>query len=119
MSSFFLILSALCFMATWGIHGRAVYSGNPGEWCGYMDVPLLSAIPWICGYLIAVIPEVLVFDISWGWLLLINILATWLIGPIIANIFLSIFKTGKGAGADIIFAIAIAIVTLIVGLLLK
>lgn len=113
MSIFFLCISTICFIAAYGIHMFA--KNNVLDWCGYMSVPLLTMIPWISGFILAVIPETIICGIAWWWMFLINLIIVWLLGPLFASMFLKRFATGKGAGMDIIVALVIGFITLIIG----
>ncbi len=92
---------------------------NPMSWCGYMEVPFMAAIPWISGFVLAVIPEVILLkNIYWVWILLGNAVLVFILGPAITKFFLIRFASGKGAGYDIIIAIIIGAVTLGISLLI-
>lgn len=112
-----MVISAMCFIAAFGVHIQA--SNSSDGWCGYMEIPWMSAIPWICGFLLAVIPESLLFNLSWWWLFLINIPIVYILGPLFTGIIMRRIASGKGAGVDIITSICIALITLIIGILLK
>ena len=88
------------------------------SYCGYMDIPLMAAIPWISGFVLAVIPEaILLENIFWLWVLLGNAVFLFIFGPIITNFYLKRFASGKGAGYDIFIAIVMGFVTLGISLL--
>lgn len=113
MSTFLLIFSAICFIAAFGIH---MYAKNDVmAWCGYMASPLFSAVPWISGYVLAVIPECLLFDLFWLWVFFINLIIVGVGGPLFARIFIRMFSSGKGAGLDILIALIVGLVTLAIG----
>lgn len=116
MSTFFLLISAICFIAAFGVHMQGKTSA--GDWCPYMDVPWMSAIPWVCGFVLAVIPESFIFDIEWWWLFLINIPVVTILGPFLTGFVMRRIASGKGAGVDIIVSMIIAIVTLIIGIII-
>ena len=92
---------------------------EPIWWCGYMSVPWMCAIPWISGFVLAVIPELQLFRIYWLWMFLINLILVSAFGPLITRFFLHRFASGKGAGFDIIIAIVLGVVFLLIGLLVK
>lgn len=117
MSTFLLIISAICFTSGFGIHAFA--SRSIGGWCGYMSYPLLRIIPWISGFVLAVIPETILFDMEWYWVFLINIAVQMILGQFLTIVFLRWFATGKGAGFDILISLIIAIVTLVIGLVIE
>lgn len=115
MSAFLFIVSALCFIAAFGVH---LYGKN-NDWCGYMEVPWMSAIPWISGFILAVIPETLLFNIDWWWMFLINIPVVYILGPLFTQIIMRRIASGKGAGVDVLVSMAIAIITLIIGVVIR
>jgi hypothetical protein len=121
MSTLFLVISTICFIAAWGIHviAKSLANSDVSFYCPYMSVPLMCAVPWISGFVLAVIPEAVFIDLSWYWVLLINIPITLLLGFLCANIILRRFATGKGAGWDIIVSIVMGLITLAIGLLLN
>lgn len=115
MSTFLLIVSAICFIATFGIHMRGKNTAD--GWCPYMEVPWMSAIPWVSGFVLAVIPECYLFGIRWWWLFLINILVVSILGPLFTDFVMRRIASGKGTGVDMIISISIAIVTMIIGIM--
>ena len=60
-------------------------NGDPLSYAGYLSSPLLSSIPWISGFILAVIPECLIFNVTWYWMFLINIAGIYILGPIITK----------------------------------
>ncbi|MBO5902035.1 MAG: hypothetical protein J6Q36_06445 [Alistipes sp.] len=117
MSTFCLIISVMCFISAFGVHIQC--SNRVDGWCPYMAIPWMSAIPWISGFVLAVIPESFLFDIRWWWLFLINIPVVYIIGPLFTSIVMRRITSGKGAGFDVIISMMIALVALIIGILLK
>ena len=115
MSAFLFIVSALCFIAAFGVH----MCGKNNDWCGYMEVPWMSAIPWISGFILAVIPETLLFNIDWWWMFLINIPVVYIFGPLFTRIIMRRIASSKGAGVDVLVSMAIAIITLIIGVVIR
>ncbi len=94
-------------------------NGGPLSYVGYLSSPLLSSIPWISGFILSVIPECLIFNITWYWMFLINIVGVYILGPIITKFFLVRMTSGKGLGMDAFIALIIGIVALIVGLIFR
>lgn len=121
MSTFLLILSTICFIAAFGIHmcAKGLAETDFGAYCGYMSVPWMCAIPWISGFILAVIPETILSGISWIWVFLINALVVFILGPALTNVYMKRLASGKGAGVDIIIALLIGITTLIIAIALK
>lgn len=117
MSTFCFIISTMCFISAFGAHIQG--SNRVDGWCPYMEIPWMSAIPWISGFVLAVIPETYLFDIRWWWLFLINIPLVYIVGPLFTGIVMRRIASGKGTGYDVLISIIIAIVTLIIGILIK
>lgn len=116
LSTILLCISALCFIAVFGIH---IYIINSGGFYGYTRSLLLKSIPWLSGHVLAVIPECLAFEIYWIWMFLINLAIVYLLGPILTRLFLREFSSGKGLGLDMFIAFIIGIVVLIIGWIIK
>ena len=68
---------------------------------------------------LAVIPECLIFNVTWYWMFLINIAGIYILGPIITKFFLVRMASGKGLGMDAFIALIIGIITLILGLIFR
>ena len=94
-------------------------NGDPLSYAGYLSSPLLSSIPWISGLILAVIPECLIFNVTWYWMFLINIAGIYILGPIITKFFLVRMASGKGLGMDAFITLIIGIITLILGLIFR
>ena len=94
-------------------------NGDPLSYAGYLSSPLFSSIPWISGFILAVIPECLIFNVTWYWMFLINIAGIYILGPIITKFFLVRMASGKGLGMDAFIALIIGIITLILGLIFR
>lgn len=114
MSTIFLIISTISFIAAWGIHMLA--KNGVFGYHSYLFVPWKCAIPWISGYGLAVIPETVLLNISWYWVLLINIPITIMLGFWSAKFILRRFASGKGVGLDITISIIVGVVFLAIGL---
>ena len=52
------------------------------------------------------------------WMCLINLVVVFVLGPLLARMFLKRFATGKGAGYDIIVAMVLGTVALVIGIAL-
>lgn len=117
MKIFLLVVSIICFISTYGTHMFA--KRDPMGWCGYMDEPLMAAVPWISGFVLAVIPEAILLNtIHWVWIFLGNAIVVLIFGPAITRFFLIRFASGKGAGWDILIALIIGAITLVISLIL-
>lgn len=112
LSTILLCLSALCFIAVFGIH---IYIINSGEVYGYTRSLILRSIPWLSGHVFAVIPECLAFEVYWIWMFLINLAVVYLLGPTFTRFYIRRFARGKGLVVDMFTALVIAIVALIIG----
>ena len=117
-STICLIISIICFISVYGCH-MTLKNGDPLSYAGYLSSPLLSSIPWISGFILAVIPECLIFNVTWYWMFLINIVGIYILGPIITKFFLVRMASGKGLGMDAFIALIIGIITLILGLIFR
>lgn len=83
-----------------------------------MSVPWMCSIPWIRGYMLAVIPETYLINLAWYWVFLINIPITFILGHFVAALILRLFASGRGTGFDIIVSMAVGIISLVVGIIL-
>lgn len=92
---------------------------DPLSYAGYLSSPLLSSIPWISGFILAVIPECLIFNVTWYWMFVINIAGSYILGPIITKFYLVRMASDKGLGVDAFTALIIGIITLILGLIFR
>ena len=111
MKIFLLLISVISFISAYGSHMFA--KNAPLGWCGYMVNPILSAIPWISGFVLAVIPEVILFeDVFWLWIFLGNAVLVFILGPTITKFVLKRIASGKGAGVDILVTLIIGFTTL-------
>lgn len=119
MSTFFLVISAICFISAFGVHMRGCNSNSIDGWCPYMEVPWMNSIPWISGFILAVIPEYYLFDVSWLLAFVINIPIVTIFGPLFTHIVMVRFASGKGTGYDVLISIILALVTMVIGLLLR
>lgn len=116
LSTILLCLSALCFIAVFGLH---IYIINSCDFYGYTNSPLLKSVPWLSGHVLAVIPECLAFEVYWIWMSLINLAVVYLLGPTFTRFYIRRFARGKGLGVDMFTALVIAIVALIIGWVIK
>lgn len=118
MANFFLIVSAILFIATFGIH-MFINSGNSFDKPMYTRDPALSAIPWISGFILPVIPFALVIDLHWVAIFFINLVVVYLIGPVLTKGLLVRFASGKGMGHDMLYSFVGGIITLVIGLIAR
>mgnify|MGYP000847240221 FL=1 len=93
-------------------------NGDPLLYPAYLSSPL-SHIPWISGFILAVIPECLIFNIAWYWMFLINIAGSCILWPIVTKFYLGRMASGKGLGMDAFIALIIGVVTLFLGLIFR
>ncbi len=111
MKIILLLISVIGFISAYGLHMFA--KCDPLSWCGYMANPALSAIPWISGFVLAVIPEaILLEDVFWLWIFLGNAVLVFILGPTITGFVLRRIASGKGAGVDILVSLIIGFTTL-------
>jgi hypothetical protein len=118
MSTFFLIVSAILFIATFGVH-MAIDSGDQFGKPMYTRDPIMSSIPWVSGFILPVIPFTIVFEYHWLAIFFINLAVVYIIGPMLTKGFLVRFASGKGLGQDMLNSFIGGIVTLIIGLLVR
>lgn len=116
METCFLIISALLFVLTFGIY-MILNSGSPVDKPKYTRGPLMSAIPWICGFVLPVIPFTLVFDYHWVIIFFLNLVFVFMLGPKLTEGFLVRFASGKGFGRDMLYSFIGGVVTLVIGLI--
>lgn len=112
LSTILLCLSALCFIAVFGIH---IYIINSDDFYGYTSSPLLKSVPWLSAHVLAVIPECLAFEVYWIWMFLVNLAVVYTVGPVFTRFFLKRFASGKGLGIDMFTAFIVGMVALIIG----
>lgn len=117
MGTAILILSAVLFISTFGIHS-VIMNGPEYNKPMYANNPLISILPWISGFILPVIIWSKIFDFHWIALFFINFALVWLIGPWLTKGFLVRFASGKGFGKDMLTAFISGIITLILGLLI-
>lgn len=115
LSIILLCLSALCFIAVFGIHIHII---NSDDFYGYTSSPLLKSIPWLSGHVLAIIPECLAFEVFWIWMFFINLAIVYLLGPAFTRFYIRRFARGKGLGVDMFTALVAGMVLLIIGSIL-
>jgi hypothetical protein len=118
LSSIFLLISGIFFIATYGIHMMITFGDMPFK-PAYTRYRILSFLPWISGFILPVIPFVIVFNLNWLIIFFINIAAVLILGRILTRGFLSLFASVRGLGIDIGFAFIAGLITFIIGLILK
>ncbi len=97
MSTFFLIISAILFIGTFGIHAT-ITNGHPLDRPRYTYNPIASAIPWISGFILPIIPLALVLDINWILIFLANMAIVYFFGPMLTKGIFARLSSGKGIG---------------------
>jgi hypothetical protein len=118
MGTVILIISAVLFISTFGIHSF-ISNGSEFDKPMYTSNPLMSSIPWISGFIIPVVIWTQITEFHWIALFFINLAVVWILGPMLTKGFLVRFASGKGLGKDMFTAFIAGIVTLIIGLLVK
>lgn len=118
MATFFLIISAILFIATFGIH-MFISNGDPLNKPMYTRDPIMSVIPWISGVILPVIPLTLVFEIHWLAMFFINLAVVFILGPTLTKGLLVRFASGKGIGQDMVYSFIGALISLIIGLIAR
>jgi hypothetical protein len=115
MATFFLIISVILFVVTFGIH-LLIFNGDPLDKPMYTTNPLLSAIPYISGFILPVIPLTLVFEFHWLVMFFINFGIVYFLWPILTKGVLARIASGKGLGYDMMYSFIGAVITLIIGI---
>ena len=85
----------------------------------YATNRVLSAIPWISGFVLPVIPFCLVFHQNWFATFVINIAVVYIFGPILTKGILVRFASGKGIGRDMINSFIFGLIFLTIGLFVR
>jgi hypothetical protein len=118
MATIFLIISAILFIATFGIH-MMINSGDQFDKPIYSSDPIMSKIPWMSGFIFPVIPFTLVFEFHWLAIFFINLAVVFILGPTLTGGLLVRFASGKGLGHDMVYSFIGGIITLIIGLIAR
>ena len=118
MSTFFLLVSAILFIGTFGIH-MLIATGSILDKPLYTRDPVMSAIPWISGFILPVIPFTIVTELHWLAIFFINLVVVYILGPILTRGLLVRFASGKGHGYDMIYSFVGGLIGLIIGLLAR
>ena len=118
MSTLLLVVSAILFIATFGIH-IMINMGDPLDRPAYTRDPIMSSIPLISGFILPVIPFTIVSGFHWLAIFFINLIVVLTLGPMLTRAFLVRFASGKGLGKDMMSSFIIGIVTLVIGLIFR
>ena len=118
MATFLLIISAILFIVTFGIH-MMIDNGNQLDKPMYTKDPLMSAIPWISGFILPVIPFSIITDFHWLTIFIVNLAVVFLVGPALTKGIIVRFATGKGLGRDMFQSFIGGIIALVIGLIAK
>ena len=119
LSIILLIVSTICFIAASGIHLSVKDTLDVNIDTTYRYYPIKNVLPWISGFVIAVIPEGMLFNIFWVWMFLINVVVVMLLGPLFTTMYLRRFATGKGPWSNIVTSVVIGFITLIIAIVIK
>jgi hypothetical protein len=112
MTTVLLIISALLFIATFGIYMNIRNTNH--EHIGGLNMSLL---PWISGFILPIIPFTLVFEVHWLAVFVLNIVVVYVIGPAIARAYLVRFSSGF-LKKDVFYSFVGGLVVFIIGLML-
>jgi hypothetical protein len=118
MATFFLIVAAVLFIGTFGMH-MMLATASQFDKPMYTRDPMLSVIPWVSGFILPVIPFAIVFDLHWLAIFFFNLAAVYILGPILTKALLVRLATGKGLGYDMLYAFIGGVIALIIGLLAR
>lgn len=114
MSTLFLILAALLFTSTLGIH-LLILNLQPIDRPLYTREPGVALLPWVVGLVLPVIVYSKLIEVHWIVLFLVNFLAAYFIGPAITKGYLERFSSAH-PGKDLVTSFVLGIIALIVGL---
>ena len=117
MATILLIISAVLFISTFGIHST-ILNDDKFDKPLYANDSIMSSIPWISGFIMPVFIWANIFHVHWIALFFINFAFVWILGPWLTRGFLVRFASGKGLGKDMLTAFVAGIISLIIGLIL-
>ena len=100
MVNFFLITSAVLFIATYGIH-NVIISWNSDDRPNMYLNPMLSIIPYLSGFFFSIIPLKIVFHYKLFVLFIANLIVIFSLSPIFANILLSNFANQRRGSGEV------------------
>ena len=118
MATFFLIMSAILFIATFCIH-FTVNSGGQFDKPMYTSHPIMSVIPLVSGFILPVIPFTIVLEYHWLAVFFINLVVVFIIAPMLTKGLLVRFASMKGLGYYMLYSFIGGIITLIIGLITR
>lgn len=117
METFLLIVSAVLFIVTFGIH-MLIMSEDLFDRPLYTQNSILSSIPWISGTILPVIPLTIIFHCHWIAIFVVNLALLYLLGPTLTKGFLVRFSTSL-LGKDMLYSLIGGIVSLTIALLIR
>ena len=85
----------------------------------YVNNQLLTAIPWISGFILSFIALYILLDKNWIIVFIGNGLIVYILGPLLTRQFLIRFASGDGLGKDMIIAFIGGLVAFIIGIIVK
>ena len=118
MSTVLLVIGAVLLISTFGIHSTIINSSQLDKPI-YTTNSLMSAIPWISGFILPVVAWANIMEFHWIALFFINLAVVWILGPWLTKGFLVRFASGKGLGKDMLTAFVAGIVALVIGLVIR
>lgn len=118
MANVLLILGGLFMIIVLGLH-TVIVSGDRVRWPKYTSNPLLMVLPWVCGLVLPILSWANVTKLNWGILLILNFVVVFFLGHVFAYVFSSFFIKMKKYGPKIATAVALGVICLITGLILK
>ncbi len=118
MATVLLVIGAVLLISAFGIHST-ISNGSEIDKPMYTSNPLMSAIPWISGFIFPVIAWANITEFHWIALFFINLAVVWILGPWLTKGFLVRFASGKGLGKDMLTAFVAGIIALVIGLAIQ
>lgn len=117
MATFFLLLSALCGMLTFGIHLR-IMSPDHIDKPMYAYNPFLCAIPVISGLVLPVFSLIYVFSWHWIILFLINLVVVLICARPLGMIISFMVLRNKNLGYKAVYFLLTTIISMAIGITL-
>jgi len=118
MATFLLILSSVLFIATFGIHST-IKTSQSFDQPMYVNNPLLTAIPWISGFILSFVALNSLLDIHWILVFIGNAIVVFILGPFLTRQFLVRFASGDGLGKDMVISFIGGLISFIIGLIIQ
>lgn len=117
MTTFFLLLSAICSMLTLGIHLN-IMAADKIDRPMYVHHPVLGGIPIICGFVLPTVAIVYAFSLHWLALVVISLVVVLFFSRPLSTIISVILWRNKNLGYKVMYSLVISIISLAIGITL-